>query len=333
MPGGLRFAIVALASGLIGLSVVIGLGVLPQSVWATSVFLALGIATLLIGLRSTVVPSRPALRGQASRPSASLARVVGHWEVLPAAPTIAGWQLHEALGQGGMGVVYRGTRVTDGVAAAVKVLHPAIARTTGLRERLAREADALARVDHPGVVRCLGSGADDGTAWIAMELIAGTDLRRLLADGPVSASETLRIVGEAGEALIAIHAAGIVHRDVKPENILLDGDGRVLVVDFGLAYDARALAMTATGAVLGSLHYMAPEQVRGSAVDHRADQYALAVLTYELLTGELPVGRFPPASASAGVSRRCDAAINRALERSAEARWPDIRAFIAQLQG
>jgi serine/threonine protein kinase len=143
--------------------------------------------------------------------------------------------------------------------------------------------------------------------------------------------EALRVIGAVAGILEAIHGAGLVHRDLKPENVLLDEAGAVRLADFGLALDAQAASLTLTGAILGSLHYMAPEQVRGGAVDQRADVYALGVLAYELLTGHLPIGRFPLPSATAGVPVSVDGAILRALEREPAGRWESAGRFAAAL--
>jgi serine/threonine protein kinase len=195
--------------------------------------------------------------------------------------------------------------------------------SAAVAERFAAEARALARLDHPHIVRVYETGRCPGLVWMAMEFIDGGNLRRALAEGRISPPQVLAIVPQVCAALQYAHDQGVVHRDIKPENILIDGAGQVKIADFGLALlrgaDGR---LTATGAVLGTPHYMAPEQIeRPHAVDHRADLYALGVVFYEMLTGELPLGRFAPPSRKVQIDVRLDDVVLRALEKEPEQRY------------
>ncbi len=192
-------------------------------------------------------------------------------------------------GEGGMGVVYRADEVSTGQTVAIKVMHSADA--TG-RARFLREAQALSSVSYPAIVACLGHGAlPTGEPWMAMEWVDGEDLAKRLDRGPVTPHEALQIIKGLAGALEAIHAAGIVHRDVKPGNVILEhGEpSRARLIDFGVARMRDARTLTEFGVVLGTPAYMAPEQIRGANdADDRADLYALGVILFECVTGRLP---------------------------------------------
>ncbi|MCE9636033.1 MAG: serine/threonine protein kinase [Planctomycetes bacterium] len=229
------------------------------------------------------------------------------------------------LGRGGMGFVWRARQKALDRDVALKVLGPEAAAAPGFAERFRREAKALARLDHPNIVRVYDSGEADGVFWIAMELVEGTNLRQAIAARAIRPRETLEIVRQICDALEYAHAQGVVHRDIKPENILISTDGRVRVADFGIAKIAGAApddGLTMHGQVMGTAHYMAPEQVEHpQTVDHRADIYSLGVVFYELLTGELPIGRFAPPSAKVQIDVRLDEIVLRTLEKERETRY------------
>jgi serine/threonine protein kinase len=216
---------------------------------------------------------------------------------------------------------------------AVKVLDPALAREPAFAERFAREAEALARLAHPHVVAVYGHGRAGEHFYLVLEFAEGGSARELLARGPLAPKRAVALVTEVARALEFAHAQGIVHRDIKPENLLLDREGHVKVADFGLARfagvsDAR-LALTSTGRALGTLRYMAPEQLeRPETVDHRADLYALGVVFYELLTGEVPMGRFEPPSKRAGVDPRLDEIVLHLLDRDPGSRYRSSQEFL-----
>jgi serine/threonine protein kinase len=216
--------------------------------------------------------------------------------------TVAGYRIGARLAGGGMGTVYRATGA-DGIDVAIKFLSPALAQSSEVVARFAREITTLARLDHPAIVRVRAHGAEGGIPWFAMDLVEGSDLKARLARGPLSPAETSAIFARLLAALAFAHEAGVVHRDLKPANLLLAPEGARLA-DFGVArWDSEALAgsdvltrLTETAAVIGTLPYMSPEQRRGGAVDRRSDLFSTGVMLYECATGALPQGAFPPPS-------------------------------------
>jgi tRNA A-37 threonylcarbamoyl transferase component Bud32 len=241
-------------------------------------------------------------------------------------------EILELLGQGGMGVVYKARQRQLDRLVALKILPPQIGRTEAFAERFTREARSLARLSHPRIVMIYDFGhTEAGLYYFIMEFVDGTDLRRVIQTGELSASEALTIIPQICEALQYAHEEGIVHRDIKPENILLNRRGQVRIADFGLAklLDRPAAGPTSTltkvGQQMGTPHYMAPEQIEHpSAVDHRADIYSLGVVFYEMLTGELPLGRFAPPSQKAQVDGRLDNVVLRTLEKEPERRYQHV---------
>jgi tRNA A-37 threonylcarbamoyl transferase component Bud32 len=238
----------------------------------------------------------------------------------------------ELLGQGGMGAVYKARQTKLDRLVAIKILPPEVARDPAFAERFTREARALARLNHSNIVTVHDFGDVDGLYYFTMEYVDGQNLRDLLQSGPLSAEQALAIVPQICDALQYAHDEGLVHRDIKPENILLDRRGRVKIADFGLArlvgLTPTYLTLTGTHEVMGTLWYMAPEQMKGThSVDHRADLYSLGVVLYEMLTGELPLGRFAPPSHKAAVDERVDQVVLRALAREPAERYQDAVAF------
>jgi tRNA A-37 threonylcarbamoyl transferase component Bud32 len=236
------------------------------------------------------------------------------------------------LGQGGMGAVYQARQTKLDRLVAVKILPPEVAHDPAFAERFTREAQALARLNHPNIVTVHDFGDVDGSYYFTMEYVDGHNLRDLLQAGALPADQTLAIVPQLCDALQYAHDEGLVHRDIKPENILLDKKGHVKIADFGLArlvgLTPTYLTLTGTHEVMGTLLYMAPEQMkRTHTVDHRADIYSLGVVVYEMLTGELPLGRFAPPSHKAAVDERLDEVVLRALAREPAERYQDAGAF------
>jgi hypothetical protein len=229
----------------------------------------------------------------------------------------------QLLGIGGMGAVYCARQTHLDRLVALKIMAPDLAQRPGFSERFAREARAMARLDHPAIVRLYDFGQTGQWLWLVLELVEGATLREVMRTGRLAPGEALQLVPQLCAALTHAHAAGVVHRDLKPENILIDGVGRAHLTDFGLAKLGDTVdPLTATGVMLGTAHYMAPEQVAGAAtVDHRADLYALGVMLYEMLTGHLPLGRFAPPSQASEVAAHVDAAVLKSLERQPERRW------------
>jgi tRNA A-37 threonylcarbamoyl transferase component Bud32 len=231
------------------------------------------------------------------------------------------------LGQGGMGAVYKARQKQLDRLVALKILPPQVAQTEAFAERFTREARSLAKLSHPRIVSVYDFGhTEDGLYYFIMEFIDGTDLRQVIQAGELSAAEALAIVPQVCEALQFAHEEGIVHRDIKPENILLDKKGRVKIADFGLAKlldrPATVYTLTQAGQRMGTPHYMAPEQIEHPGqVDHRADIYSLGVVFYEMLTGELPLGRFAPPSQKVQVDVRLDKVVLHSLEKEPERRY------------
>ncbi|MBI3831294.1 MAG: serine/threonine protein kinase [Planctomycetes bacterium] len=239
-----------------------------------------------------------------------------------------GLEIERKLGAGGMGVVYKARQPNLDRSVAVKVLPKALSDDPEFTLRFMREARALASLNHPNIVAVYDFGVEGGRYFFVMEFVDGTSLRPVLDRKAMTAPEALKIVPMLCEALEYAHTEGVVHRDIKPENILLDKKGRVKIADFGLAKlldrggPGGQTKMTQTNVVMGTPHYMAPEQYENAkSVDHRADIYSIGVLFYEMLTGELPIGRFPPPSERVHVDVRIDEIVLRALEKEPEKRY------------
>ncbi len=232
----------------------------------------------------------------------------------------------EMIGRGGMGAVYLVRQPDLDRELALKVLLPDLGANPSFAERFRREARALAKLNHPNIVTLHDFGERDGLFYLTMEYVDGVNLRGAMAAGRFTPEQALAVIPSICEALQAAHDRGILHRDIKPENILLDSGGEVKVADFGIARIAEDETgnptLTGTEAVLGSSQYMAPEQFeRSHLVDHRADIYSLGVVFYEMLTGELPIGRFLPPSEKADVKPNLDEVVMRALEKELDRRY------------
>jgi hypothetical protein len=239
-------------------------------------------------------------------------------------PRIEGFVLHERLGQGGMGEVFRATRSSDGRELAVKVLGESLAAVPDYIRRFEREAAAMAQLDHPGIVRLLSRGKSGEHWFIAMEFVPGPSLRTHAAVAKPSAPVLARLLAQVAHALAYAHARGVIHRDLKPDNVLVIGEGRTKVLDFGLAglHREGAESLTQSNVAMGTANYMAPEQRKNAHhADHRADLYSFGVMIYELLTGELPIGKYPAASKLVpGLSRGWDSLVERCLEQDPASR-------------
>jgi serine/threonine protein kinase len=196
----------------------------------------------------------------------------------------------EQLGEGGMGIVFRAIR-EDGAVVALKVLKPGLVADPNAARRFAREARAAGEVDHPHLIDVIEAGDVDGIGFLAMRYVAGRSLDDRIRDhGPLPLEDTTQIIAEIASALDALHAAGLVHRDVKPSNILLDAERGALLTDFGLAKRRDYSMLTAPGQMLGTLDYIAPELLRGSQPGPSADLYALGCVVFECLAGAPPFG-------------------------------------------
>lgn len=239
-------------------------------------------------------------------------------------PEVPGYVLEELLGRGGMGEVWKARQVSLDRQVAVKVLPAKFANDPEFVARFEKETKALAALSHPNIVQIIDRGKAGQHYFFAMELIAGVTLRERL-QGRLTTREALKIGAQIARAIDYAHEQHIVHRDLKPENILVDARGHVKIADFGLAgmqgHESN-LSLTATAVAMGTVNYMAPEQRRDAKhVDHRADLYSLGVLLYEMLTSELPLGRFKlPTQKMPGLDIRVDEVVGQLLETEPDAR-------------
>ncbi|MCU0701214.1 MAG: protein kinase [Myxococcaceae bacterium] len=197
------------------------------------------------------------------------------------------WKVLRRLGQGGMGTVFLAEDLTVGREVALKFLDATLAQQQEYRSRFVREARVMAHVEHPNLVSLYGVEQDGDAPFLVMRFVRGAPLSKVMARGALSMDEALPVVAQLVAGLKALHARGFVHRDLKPGNVMLDDEGRVTLLDFGLTRGSES-TLTRPGVALGSPHFMAPEQVMGGAVDARTDVYALGLITSELLVGHRP---------------------------------------------
>ena len=233
-------------------------------------------------------------------------------------------EILELLGQGGMGAVYKARQRTLDRLVALKILPPQLG-SPEFAERFTREARALGRLTHSNIVAVHDFGRAGEFPFFIMEFVDGANLREIERAGKLAPREALQIIPQLCEALQFAHDEGIVHRDIKPENILVDKKGRVKIADFGIAKilgQAGNTALTGVKDVVGTPHYMAPEQIeRPLSVDHRADIYSLGVVFYEMLTGELPLGKFERPSKKVAIDVRLDEIVLHTLEKEPARRY------------
>ncbi len=266
--------------------------------------------------------------------NASLSELPALERVAAAFPQL---EILELVGRGGMGFVYKARQQRLDRLVALKLLPDKLARDARFAERFNREGRVLARLHHPNIVTIYDFGQTPEFFFLLMEYVDGVNLREAMQAGRFSPSEALAIVPEICGALQYAHSQGILHRDIKPANILLDARGRVKIADFGIAKligeEKADVTLTATGASLGTPHYMAPEQLeKPGEVDHRADIYSLGVVFYEMLTGELPIGRFAPPSTKTPVSTNVDEVVFRTLEKDRERRFQSAGEMKTQIE-
>lgn len=258
------------------------------------------------------------------------------------------YRLVALIGRGGMGLVHRAHDTRHDRTVALKRL-PVSAAEHEFRNRFRREARIVANLQHPNVVPVNDFGEIDGQLFLDMMLVQGTDLRRALGAGTIGPEQALLVLTQVAQALDAAHANGLVHRDVKPSNVLIDGDGHAYLADFGIARDmaAEATALTGSGELIGSWDYMAPERLSGGPVDGRADQYSLACVLFECLTGRLPHPEVDPAAKVAAhllrpppapsvfaptVTPELDAVVLRGLSKDPARRFPSVTELMAAAQ-
>ncbi len=248
-------------------------------------------------------------------------------------------EILDLIGHGGMSAVFRVRQPKLDRVVALKVLPKSLAATPGFAERFTREGRVLARLSHPNIVAVHDFGESGGFCYLIMEYVDGVNLRQAMRAGRFTPEQALNIIPALCDALQFAHSQGVLHRDIKPENILLDSKGRVKIADFGIAKiiseDAGdAMLLTQSGARLGTAPYMAPEQIEQPAtVDHRADIYSLGVVFYEMLTGELPLGRFAAPSERSTCNGNVDEVVFRALEKERGRRQQSAGEFKTQIEG
>ena len=262
---------------------------------------------------------------------------------------IAGrYELLELIGKGGMSSVYKAhDRLLDR-QIAVKILHPHFTEDEEYVERFRREARSVAQLSHPNIVTVIDRGEDEGRQYIVFEYVEGENLKQLLErTGPMPVTDALELAVQMGRALAFAHSRGLVHRDVKPQNVLLNADGQAKMTDFGIARSVDVQGVTITGTVLGTSEYIAPEQARGQQVDSQTDVYSLGVVLYELLAGGVPyegetfvtvalkhVNEPLPSvlDRRPDVPPRVAMAVERAMAKSPDDRFGSMNAFVDELQ-
>lgn len=258
------------------------------------------------------------------------------------------YELESRLGRGGMATVFRGSDRVLGRSVAVKVLASTFAKDRTFVERFRREAQAAAGLNHPNVVAVFDTGSDDGVHYIVMEHVEGRTLADILREeGALPPTRAAEIAETVCRALSTAHEKGMVHRDVKPGNVLLTSDGGVKVADFGIARVASGEPLTVTGSVMGTASYLSPEQATGGGVDSRSDIYSLGCVLYEMLTGRTPfegdtpvsiaykhVGEEPtvPSSINLAVPPALDAVVKRAMAKSPADRYQSAEEMAGDLR-
>jgi serine/threonine protein kinase len=203
--------------------------------------------------------------------------------------TVGNYRLEEVLGEGGMGLVFRASRISDGHEVALKVLKVELADDLLFQHRFRQEARAAAEVTEAHLVPIIEADEADGRHYLAVDYVSGGSLSgRIAEQGPLGAADLVRVISEVAAGLDALHGAGIVHRDIKPQNILFAGDGTAMLTDFGLAKGRAYTVLTKPGQVMGTLDYLAPELIRGEPATPQTDVYALGCVAFECLVGRAP---------------------------------------------
>ena len=260
------------------------------------------------------------------------------------------FEVQREIGRGAMGVVYlaRDTELGRDVAIKTITLTGSAHERDAHEARFRQEARAAGGVTHPSIITIYDVGREGDVAFIAMELVEGRELRDLIAEGGLRPSQAIELAALVAEGLAHAHERGVIHRDIKPGNIMVLRDGRVKVMDFGIARLREPTVKTQTGVLLGSPQYMSPEQVSGAEVDGRADIFSLAVVLYEMLTGVKPFDAAdlsqvlfwvvnmpakPPSERRAGLPAVVDLIVSRALKKKPEERYPGAAEFAADLRG
>jgi serine/threonine-protein kinase len=280
-------------------------------------------------------PSSPSQKPAPSAPPPAAA--VDETQVLQSNPVIPGYEILEVIGKGGMGTVYKGRQISLNRVVAIKVLARELASDKDFIERFDREASALAKLSHPNIVPIIDKGAHEGVYYFVMDFVQGNTLRDLLRGNRLSQEDAVKISLQVCRALAHAHVNGVVHRDMKPENVLLDREQNVRIADFGLADIIGHQTwgtLTGSGMAMGTAHYMAPEQRRDAKrVDRRADIYSMGIMIYEMLTGEIPQGSFKkPSEHTAGITPAFDRIVIRCLQMAQEDRYPNAEELMKDLR-
>jgi serine/threonine protein kinase len=261
---------------------------------------------------------------------------------------IAGYRIEEVAGRGGMGVVYKAQHIHLGRTVALKLLNPELAASEEFRERFIREARAAAELEHPNIVPVYDAGEVEGRLYLAMKFIEGSDLAEMIEqDGRLSVERTMPLMEQLASALDTAHDHGLIHRDVKPANALLEDGDRLYLTDFGLTRRVDSTRpLTATGRAVGTAAYLAPEQIRGEPLDRRVDVYALGCVLYQCLSGQPPylrdtdmlimwahVGAEPPSLSTEvpGLPSAVDRVIKKALAKSREDRYDTCGQLVSEM--
>ena len=260
----------------------------------------------------------------------------GQSEIAEVAHLFPAYEMLAVLGRGGMGVVYQGRQVGLNRLVAIKLLPTEISANPDFAERFRQEAQAMARLNHPNIVSVYDFGrTEEGHLFFVMECVDGSNLSDVIREVGLNADQALSVAGQICAALGYAHGKGVVHRDVKPANVMIDRESNVKVADFGLARlmdnNGEAVDGVPGGLVFGTPDYMAPEQMRDMDVDHRADIYSLGVMTYEMLCGEVPRGVFLPPSQRVGCDARIDRIVFKAMQQSADLRYQSTEEMEADL--
>src|SRR5215204_6723200 len=263
---------------------------------------------------------------------------------------VAGYRIEELIGRGGMGLVYRAEHLNLRRRAAIKIIAPELAEASGFRERFNREARIAAALQHPNIVTVYDAGEEDGLLYLAMQYIEGSDLSSVLrSQGRLRPYRAIDVCRQVASALDAAHGQGLIHRDVKPANVLIEGRTAFLT-DFGLTkrVEGTHTQLTRAGDVVGTIHYVAPEQIEGSPVSARTDVYSLGCLLYHCLTGKVPFEREsdvaviyahlsedPPKATKVrpDLPEGLDGVIAKALDKSPDRRFPTCGDLISAARG
>lgn len=258
------------------------------------------------------------------------------------------YEIEEKIGAGGMAIVYKAKDTLLNRTVAIKVLREQFVSDEGFVKRFRREAQSAASLSHPNIVSIYDVGKDGDVDYIVMEYVKGQTLKEIIrSEAPMPAEKAVHIIRQIAEALAHAHANNIIHRDIKPQNILITSDGRAKVTDFGIARAVSAATLTHTGDIVGSVHYLSPEQAKGVQTSEQSDIYSLGIILYELVTGRVPYdGDTPitialkhiqeepelPGRIVSGVSSELDALIMKAIAKSVDERYKSTAEFLADLQ-